>query len=283
MKRVRANEIDFAYLEQGDGPLMILLHGFPDNAHTWSRQMAPLAESGFRVVAPFTRGYAPSGPGEFYDMSTLATDVHALIGALDDSPAYVVGHDWGAATTYALLAAYPQSVRRAAVIAIPHPRVLPQLFLMPEQVHRSFHWWFFQMPGIPEVAIEANDFAFLEYLWRQWTRPGHEDREHIEQVKAMFSEPGVTTAALSYYRALFSPALTDPNLADVTERRQRDIEVPTLAIFGSLDPRLEFAANQKEFFTGEYRYEVVDGAEHFVHRERPAETTRLLRDWFQLR
>ncbi len=259
---------------------MLLLHGFPDNAHTWSHQMRPLADAGFRVVAPFLRGYAPTEPGEFYDAATLASDVRALIDVLDGRPSFLVGHDWGAAITYAVLAAYPETVRRAAVLAIPNPRILPQLFLMPEQVHRSFHWWFFQLPGIPEAAIAANDFAFLDYLWDLWTGPGYEDREHIAQIKQMFSQPGVLTAALSYYRSRFSQVLTDPALADVAERAIRDIQVPTLGIFGSLDPRLELAAPQKEFFSSEYRYEVVDGAEHFVHRERQAETTKLLLEWF---
>lgn len=261
---------------------MLLLHGFPDNAYTWSNQMAPLADAGFRLVAPFLRGYAPTDPGEFYDTATLATDVVALIDALGTGPALLVGHDWGGVITYAVLAAYPESVRRAAVLAIPNPRILPQLLLMPEQVHRSFHWWFFQLPGIPEAAIAANDFAFLDYLWDLWTGPGFEDREHVAQIKRMFSEPGVTTAALNYYRSRFSNVLADPKLADVAERALQDIHVPTLAIFGSLDPRLEFAAPQKEFFAGEYRHEVVEGAEHFVHRERSAETTKLLVDWFSV-
>lgn len=279
-KRVAANGIDFAYLEEGEGPLMLLLHGFPDSAETWSHQMAPLAEAGFRVVAPFNRGYAPTGPGEFYDVATLATDVQALIAALGGGPAYLIGHDWGAAITYALLAAYPESVQRAAVLAIPHPRVLPQLVMTPEQVHRAFHWWFFQLPDLPEVAIAANDWAFLGYLWDRWTGPGYHDPEHLAKIKRTFSEPGVLTAALSYYRALFAPNLADPGLIAVRERAQRDIDVPTLGIFGSLDPRLQFAASQREFFSGEYRYEVVDGAEHFVHREKPEQTTRLLIDWF---
>lgn len=279
-KRVHANGIDFAYLEQGEGPLMLVLHGFPDSAHTWSNQMPALADAGFRVVAPFNRGYAPTGPGAFYDIPTLATDVHALIRALGEPQAFVVGHDWGAAITYALCAAYPESVQRAAVLAIPHPRTLAQLILMPEQVQRAFHWWFFQLPDIPEAAITANDFAFLDYLWDRWTGPNYDDPKHVQSVKRMFAEPGVLVAALSYYRALFSPALADPDLADVRERTQQDIRVPTLAIFGGLDPRVAFAAAQKKFFTGEYRHEVVDGTEHFVHREQPEQTTRLLLDWF---
>ncbi len=279
-KPVRANGIDFVYLDEGEGPLMLLLHGFPDSAHTWSHQLPALSNAGFHVVAPFNRGYSPTGPGTFYDTATLATDARALIEALSDGPAFVVGHDWGAAITYALLAAYPESVRRAAVLAIPHGRALPQLVMMPEQVKRAFHWWFFQLPDIPEVAIAANNFAFLDYLWDRWTGPDYNDPQHVESIKRLIAEPGVLVAALSYYRALFNPALADPALADVRARAQRDIEVPTLAVFGGLDARLEFAASQKAFFSGEYRYEVVDNAEHFVHRERPEQTTRLLLDWF---
>ncbi len=153
--------------------------------------------------------------------------------------------------------------------------------LIPEHIQRSFHWWYFQLPKAPERTLAANDFAFLDYLWDLWTRRGYSDAEHIAQVKKMFAQPGVTTAALNYYRAASTPALIDPALRSLADRTRDDIHVPTLAIFGSLDARSEFAAEQAEFFTGEYRFEIIEGAEHFVHRERPKQTTGLLLDWLR--
>ena len=105
----------FTYLEAGKGPLVLLLHGFPDNAHTWSNQIEPLADAGYRVVAPYLRGYPPTEiPADGrYDLTALANDVHELIGALGGEPAHVIGHDWGAATTYATMAMFPASIGRS--------------------------------------------------------------------------------------------------------------------------------------------------------------------------
>ena len=277
---VKANGIEFAYLEEGSGPLVLLMHGFPDNAHTWDRQMPVLAEAGYRAVAPFIRGYPPTEipHGGYYDGATLATDVRALIEALGDAPAFLVGQDWGAFITYAACAAYPESVKCAVAMAVPLPRAVLRLMEIPEQVHHSFHWWFFQARGIPEVAVRANDFAFIDYLWRLW-EPGFDDGAHVADVKRMLAEPGALEAALGYYRAAMDPALADPALADVRAHLLDDISVPTLAIFGAGDPRAEFAKTQEEHFTGGYRAEILDGCAHFLHRSRPAEVGRLILEW----
>jgi pimeloyl-ACP methyl ester carboxylesterase len=176
MNRIRANGLEFAYLEEGDGPLVLLLHGFPDSARSWSHQMRALAAADYRVVAPYLRGYPPSEiPRDgFYDKGTLVADIAALIRALGGgAPAHIVGQDWGASITYNLLAALPELVRRAVVLAVPHPAQTAKSVLNARHVHRSFHWWFFQLPNLPERALAENDFAFIDYLWEYWTSPLH--------------------------------------------------------------------------------------------------------------
>src|SRR5438445_4208078 len=123
---VTANGLKFAYLEQGSGPLVLLVHGFPDTAHTWDRTMAELAKAGFRAVAPFTRGYHPTAiPADGkYDVETLGRDLLALIEALGAQQAIVVGHDWGAAASYAAASLGPERVALLVTLAIPHPRSL---------------------------------------------------------------------------------------------------------------------------------------------------------------
>lgn len=282
MKHVRANDLDVAYLEQGTGPLVMLLHGFPDTPHTWSHQLPALAAAGFRVVAPWLRGYPPSEiPIEgYYDRATLALDVAELIRTLGGGePAHLVGQDWGAAISYSVLAAFPDLVRRAVVMAVPHPAVVLKSVLDPRHVHHSFHWWFFQLPGIPEQALAANDFAFVDYLWKHWSTPGHQDAAHIAEVKQMLAQPGALTATLGYYRAMFDPRKADPKLESLRASMSRPIGVPTLALCGSEDPRAELMRDQAQHFTGEYRYEDVAGAAHFLQREQPAQVTRLLLDW----
>lgn len=286
MQHVHANGLDFAYLEQGRGPLVLMLHGFPDTAHTWSHQMPALAAAGYRVVAPFLRGYHPTGiPADgHYDKATLATDVVALIRALGGGePVHLVGQDWGAIIAYAVLAAFSEHVRSAVVMAVPHPAEVARSLLIPKHVHRSFHWWFFQLADLPERALLADDGAFIDYLWAYWTSPGHVDAAHIADIKAMLARPGVLTATLGYYRAMLDPARGDPALADVRARMERPITVPTLALCGADDLRAELMTDQGRHFAGEYRYETVAGAGHFLQREQPAAVTRLVLDWLAAR
>jgi pimeloyl-ACP methyl ester carboxylesterase len=222
MNHIHANGLEFAYLEEGEGPLVLLLHGFPDTAYSWSHQVPALAEAGYRTVAPYLRGYPPSEiPRDgFYDKGTLVADIAALIRALSgDAQAYLVGQDWGASITYNLLAAHPELVRRAVVMAVPHPAETAKSVLNARHVHRSFHWWFFQLPRLPETALAENDFAFVDYLWEYWASPGYRDTEHVAKIKRMLAEPGALPATLGYYRALFDPRNMDPRLETLRQSR----------------------------------------------------------------
>ena len=282
MKYISANGLKFAYLEQGNGPLVILLHGFPDTAHTWSHQMQPLVDAGYRVVAPFMRGYAPTEipQNSYYDKATLVNDVAGLIGSLGSGkPVHLVGQDWGAITTYAVLAAYPELVRRSVVMAVPHPAEVSKSLLLPRHVQRSFHWWFFQLPHLPEKALAENDFAFIDYLWDYWTSAGYRDAAHIDSIKQMLKQPGVLSATLGYYRAMFDTQKMDPSLGPLRQAMEQKIAVPTLALCGADDLRAELMTDQMQYFSGEYRFDLVAGAGHFLHREQPAQVTRLVLDW----
>ena len=282
MNYIHANGLKFAYLEQGEGQLVILLHGFPDTAHTWSHQMPALAAAGYRVVAPFLRGYPPTDIAQdgYYDKATLASDVVALIGALSGgAPVHLVGQDWGAIITYAVLAAHPELVRRAVVMAVPHPAEVNKSLLLPQHVQRSFHWWFFQLPHLPEKALAENDFAFIDYLWSYWTSPGYSDTAHIASIKQMLKQPGALASTLGYYRAMFDKQNMDPALEGLRSAMDRKISVPTLALCGADDLRAELMTDQAQYFSGNYRFDLVSGAGHFLHREQPAEVTRLVIDW----
>jgi len=280
---VEANGLRFACLAAGDPehPLLLLLHGFPDNAWTWEHQFAPLAAAGYRVVAPFLRGYPPTEipATAFYDGATLAEDVRGLIAALSpDKPAFLVGQDWGAALSYGLLALYPELVARTVVMAIPHPAAMAASLADPAQLKRAFHWWYFQLPGMAESQVPDADFALIDYLWADWS-PGHDHSAHVARIKQMLRQPGAFTAAISYYRAAFNPAHRDPALEHLRARLGGPISVPTLALCGADDIRRGPMSRQTEHFTRDYAYREIANAGHFLHRDQPGEVNALIIDW----
>lgn len=282
MKYVQANGIRFAYLEEGAGPLILLLHGYPDNAHSWEHQIPVLAQAGYRVVAPFLRGYPPTEVPQngYYDRATLVEDVKCLIAALNGGrPCLLVGQDWGAAISYGVLGAYPELIERAVLLAIPHPvQIRRSLKKSPKHAVRAFHWFLYQLPVIPEALCRANDFAFIETLWKLWS-PDYSDREHVARIKKMLAQPGALKAGLAYYRAMFNPRKFNPALRDVRMRLDRVTPVPVRVICGAHDMRGRLLEAQRDLFAGPYEWNIVEGAGHFLHREKPDEVNRLILDW----
>jgi pimeloyl-ACP methyl ester carboxylesterase len=272
---IQANDIAFHYLEMGSGPLVLCLHGFPDNAFTY-RYLGPvLAEAGFRVVAPFMRGYAPTGrpKDERYQAVLLAQDAVALITALGASHAYVVGHDWGALATYGAAALAPERIRKIVTVAAAHPAtLLGALATNYDMIKGGWHAYFFQMP-FAEQAVMANDYEFVEKWWRD-ASPEYDPREVMKSVKETFRQPGVVTAALNYYRHTMNPANRDPALAALQEKvTTTRTPVPALALHGTKDRpgRLEAFESMDQFFSAGLEKVILPGTGHFLHLERPAE------------
>jgi pimeloyl-ACP methyl ester carboxylesterase len=276
---VHANGITFHFLEMGAGPLVLCLHGFPDNAYTYSQLLPALAAAGLRGVAPFMRGYAPTtAPSDGrYQSALLAQDAVELITALGADSAFVVGHDWGAQATYGAAALAPVRVRKIVTIAAAHPgAVRGDLAWSYERLKGTWHAYFFQMP-FAEQAVAANDFAFLERWWRDASPEYDVSAEVMERVKVTFRQPGVLTAALNYYRHTFHPANRDPALHTLQERvRTAPTPVPTLAFHGTRDRpgRLEAFEAMDHLFPKGVQKVILPGTGHFLHLERPAEVNQ---------
>ncbi len=265
-KTVEANGVRFAYLEEGTGPLVVLVHGFPDTAHSWDYVMPAIAKAGYHAVAPFTRGYFPTAiPADgLYDDDTLGKDILALIDALGGGPAIVVGHDWGAIAAYSAAALGPERMRLLITLAIPHPGgVRPT----PTLAWKVRHFITLRRRNAA-AKLAKNEFAYVDVLWRRWS-PAWKDipASETEHVKAAFREPGSAAAACGYYRAQKLRASAGHKLP---------IQVPTVAFAGIHDmitPRLY--EKVRHCFTSSYEVVQVPGG-HFMHREHPDEFTREL-------
>ncbi|HBD10565.1 MAG TPA: alpha/beta hydrolase [Porticoccaceae bacterium] len=279
LNSVHANGIDFHYLEAGSGPLVLCLHGFPDNPHSYDSLMPLLAEAGYRVIAPYMRGYRPTGPApdDRYDSALLGLDAEALIDKLGGGEAAaVIGHDWGAFATYAVAAFAPQKIAKIVTIAIAHPgALLGELGLNYEVIKGGWHAYFFQMPGA-EKAVAHNDFDFLFKWWQDASPEFDIPAEVIERVKETFRQEGTVEAAINYYRHTFNPAGRDPALADLSEKIAAPTSLPCLAFHGTRDRpgRLETFNNMDNLFTGPLEKVVIEGTGHFMHLEQPERINR---------
>jgi pimeloyl-ACP methyl ester carboxylesterase len=269
-----ANGIEFHYLAQGEGPLVLCLHGFPDCAHSYASLLPALASAGFRAVAPFMRGYAPSGrpADQRYHSVLLAQDALALIEARGAERAHVGGHDWGGFAAFGAAALAPERVERLVVLAVAHPAALGRHGMDYDMIRGMWHVWFFQMP-FAEKAVAADDFAFVERWWRDASPNYDPPAEVMEPVKATFRQPGVVEAALAYYRHGFDPARQEPELAALQARINAPTRVPTLALHGTHDRpgRLEAFEAMDDLFTAGLEKVILPGTGHFLHLEAPEE------------
>ncbi len=229
LPKVKLSSIELAYIERGQGPLVLCMHGFPDNACTWLPMLDVLAAQGYRAVAPFTRGYYPSSlaaDGD-YSLIALAQDILDLIGAMGEESAIVIGHDWGglAAITAANMA--PEKISKLIVSGVPHlhkaPFSLAQLF-------RSWYVLLFQLPNLPEKLVARKQLAFIDKFYAAWSPQWAISAEHLDSVKASLSAPGALSASLDYYRAMVR-RMTSASWKIISAKTT----VPTLVFVGLAD------------------------------------------------
>lgn len=256
---VDANGQSFGYFEEGEGPLVVLLHGFPDTPHTWDDIRPLIAAQGYRVVTPFLRGYAPTSfpDQDDYGAQTLGEDVLALIAALGEEQAHLVGHDFGAMSAYAATSLEPERVLTLTTLAIPHPGFfIPD----PEFFERADHFIYLATPDA-EALMRADDYAHVDALYARWSPTWSIPAGETEAAKNAFAAPGSLNAVLGYYRA-GSP--TPPAFL------QAPIGVPTTTIAGVDDGVMlpEGFDQTAAGFSGPWTLHKLPGG-HFVHRESP--------------
>ena len=256
-------------------PLVLVLHGFPDAPPTFAPLLAELGARGYRAVAPWARGYAPSPLVGPYDPRRLGDDVVALAEALSPrAPVVVVGHDWGAIATYAALVAAPERFLSAVTIAVPHPiAFLANLKKQPSQVVRSGYMALFQVPRLADWVVRARDFAFVDRLWRLWSPDFSPTPEHLAEVKRCLADS--LPAPLEMYRDARRALLRGERFPETP------IRVPVLHLQGANDGCIspELSAGEERFFLAQYRRDVLPEVGHFLHLERPAAVARRILEW----
>ena len=272
---VDTGEVRLHVVEAGDpnGPLVVLLHGFPEFWYSWRNQMPALAAAGYRAVAPDLRGYGGSDKPrslDAYRLEQLVDDVAGLIHALAADRAHVVGHDWGATIAWSFAMRHPDLLDRLVILNVPHPARLRDALRMPRQWLRSSYVLFFQLPWLPEAVLHAGRFAFLRRELRAGpTRPDAFTPEDIERYVNSWSEPGGLTGGLNYYRAIVR------RRPDTTLLRR--IDAPVLVIWGERDRFIlpELAEPPAELVPN-LRVVRLPRASHWVQHDDPERVNRLL-------
>jgi pimeloyl-ACP methyl ester carboxylesterase len=268
---IEANGLTFACLSQGEGPLVLCLHGYPDTAHTWDDLLPALAKAGYRAVAPWMRGYPPTSipsDGDCLGLS-LAEDASALITALGYESAIVIGHDWGALAAYATANLVPEKVDKLVTIAIPHPGGLVP---GPRTLWGLRHFFFYSLPWLPERHLRKNGWAGVRAICARWSPnwviPDDEFGHVVESLEA----PGGLAGALRYYRSFMRRALWPRGLRTAA-LLQKKTSMPALALAGGFDPALYVRDYEtaRRAYTGPYEVVVIDDTGHFLHREKPEE------------
>jgi pimeloyl-ACP methyl ester carboxylesterase len=269
------NGVRLHYVEAGEGPLVLLLHGFPELWYGWRRQIPALAAAGFRVVAPDLRGYGrsdkPRGVAA-YGVRELVRDVRGLIERLGAAQASVVGHDWGAGIAWAFAMQYPEALGKLGILNGPHPVRMLQALRTLEQLVKSWYIFFFQLPGLPEYSLRRSDYAMLFAALDPLPNGERLSSAERAEYRAAFAEPGALRAMVNYYRALGRPW---------TAPKPVPVHADVLILWGERDPYLgRELARPEPYWAPRARVEYLP-AGHFVQHELPVEVNRRLIDFLR--
>lgn len=252
-------------IEEGDGPLVVLLHGFPESSYSWRRQLPALVKAGFRAVAPDMRGYGQSPKPrdvDSYRMNQIVEDVHALAVRLGNKPFVLAGHDWGAFAAWYFAMTYPEMVRKLIILNVPHPAPLSrELRRSTRQKRRLLYQLLFRLPVLPELLMRVFGRMFMPRLGR-FTKD--EIATYAKQWRDSY------TPMFHYYRAV-------PRARREMRRLTRPIDVPTLLIWGEHEPVFTRATTENfREWVPNLRVEIIPNAGHFVQTDAPDRVSELI-------
>lgn len=280
--RVTANGLDIAYLEAGTGPLALCLHGFPDTAWGWQPLLGALADAGFHAVAPFMRGYAPTavpadGSSPIGAWVADAAALHDVLGG--DATAVLVGHDWGALTTYGAAATGADRWSRVVTASIPPSSVMADRLFDYDQVKMFWYQYVF-LQASAEVIVSYDDLEFISRLWQDWS-PGYDGTDAVARVKDALRDPANLTAALSTYRTVYGVQEVAAEFVELQFSPFSPHTQPTLYLHGATDGCVspDVVGPTLAALPEGSQAHVIDDAGHFLQYEQPARVNQLIVDF----
>lgn len=275
---ILSNGVRLHYVTQGEGPLMLMLHGFPEFWYSWRHQIPEFAQD-YKVVALDQRGYNDSDKPRdrrAYRMNELVEDVHGVIQGLGYERCILVGHDWGGAVAWNFAYAYPEMVERLIVLNLPHPAKLAAGLRTPQQLLKSWYIFFFQIPFLPELMIQSFDYQLINQAFVSMAK----DKTaflpaDLDAYKQAAAKPRALTAMINYYRANFSQP-------DFLSREWGMLQVRTLLIWGENDIALgKELTYGTEAYVQDLTVRYIPDCSHWVQQEQPQLVNQYMREFLQ--
>jgi epoxide hydrolase 4 len=273
--RIFTNGINLHYVTEGEGELILFLHGFPECWYSWRKQIPEFSKD-HKVVAIDLRGYNESdkpSDSSAYKMSELVADVKGVIEGLGYQRCTLVGHDWGGAIAWNFAYQYPEMLDRLIILNLPHPAKFAQGLRTPQQLLKSWYIFFFQIPRLPEFLIQSNNYRMIETSFKGMAikKDAFSD-EDINFYKGAFAKQGAVTAAINYYRNAFKSGIVEKNWSV--------LEVPTLMIWGEEDTALgKELTYGTEKYVRDFQIRYIPNCSHWVQQEQPDLVNQYIREF----
>ena len=272
---ITTNGVNLHYVTQGSGPLMLMLHGFPEFWYSWRYQIPEFA-SDFKVVAPDLRGYNDSdkpASQSAYVMNELVRDVEGIITGLGYEKCVLVAHDWGGGIAWSFASKYPQMLEKLIIMNCPHPAKFSEGLRTPQQLLRSWYMFFFQLPVIPELFLQSQDYQFIENAFKGMAiKKSAFSTEDINLYKDAAAKRGALTAMINYYRNILGSPMFNQNSSI--------LEVPTLMIWGEEDTALgKELTYGTESYVENFQIRYISNCSHWVQQEQPELVNQYMREF----
>ncbi|MEH1933509.1 MAG: alpha/beta hydrolase [Nostoc sp.] len=275
---ITTNGVKLHYVTQGEGPLMLMLHGFPEFWYSWRHQIPEFAQD-FKVVALDLRGYNESDkPNEqsAYVMDEFIKDVEGVIKALGYQKCVLVGHDWGGAIAWSFAYTHPKMLERLIILNLPHPAKFSQGLRTPQQLLRSYYVFVFQLPWIPELLLQSSDYQAIETIFKGTAvNKSAFSKADIDAYKDAAAKRGALTAMLNYYRNIFQQRMLNSNWGV--------LEVLTLMIWGENDTALgKELTYDTAAYVRDFQIKYIPNCGHWVQQEQPELVNHYIREFLKI-